>query len=241
MKDEKITPVEEAKFSSIGSWLENFWYHYKFQTVATIVVLFTVIISGYQLLSREKYDYHMLYAGPQVVAIQDLHYMTIAMEEIADDYDGNGEVSVLIDDILMLSPEEIEAAKEAGAYLDGDFMSKSMNEYYQQILGGNDVICLLSPYMYRIVYNEGGFLPLSEIFDEIPDTAYDDCGIILSETDFGKEFNGINDLPEDTILCIRRLSSMAKFKGEKKTRAAHEASIELFKKIVTYQSTQTQN
>ncbi len=241
MEDKKITPVEEAKFSSIGKWFENFWYHYKFQTVATAVVLFTVIISGYQLLSREKYDYHMLYAGPQVVAIQDLHYMTLAMEEIADDYDKNGEVSVLIDDILMLSPEEIEAAKEAGMYLDGQFMSQSMNEYYQQILGGNDVICMLSPYMYRIVYNEGGFMPLSEIFDEIPDTAYDDCGIILSETDFGKEFNGINDLPKDTVLCIRRLSSAAQFKGEKKTRAAHEASIELFKKLVTYTTPEANN
>ncbi len=236
MEDKKLQPVEEAKFSTIGKWFDNFWYHYKFQTIAAAVILFTVIVSSYQLLTREKYDYHMLYAGPQVIAVQDLYYMRDAMEQVADDYDGNGNVAVSIDDIVMLSPEELEEAASNGVSLNMDFLNQSMNEYYQQILGGDDIICMLSLYMYEIVHAENGFLPLSEIFDEIPQSAYDDYGIILSKTEFGNSFNGIDDLPEDTILCIRRLSTMAKFKGEKKTRAAHEASVELFKKLVTYTS-----
>lgn len=236
MKDEKIKPVEEPKFSSIIKWLDNFWYHYKIHTIIAAIAIVTVVVSAVQLLTRTKFDYHMLYAGPQVIAVQDLYYMRDAMEAFADDYDGSGEIAVSIDDIVMLSPEEIEEAKKNGAVLNMDFMNQSMNEYYQQIFGGDDIICMLSPYMYEIVHAEGGFLPLSELFEEIPDSAYDDCGIVLSKTDFGKEFNGINDLPDDTILCIRRLSSMAKFKGEKKTRAAHEASCELFKKIVSYES-----
>lgn len=236
MEDKKIKLVKEPKFSSIGKWLENFWYHYKFHTIGAAVILFTVIVSGYQLLSREKYDYNIMYAGPQVIAVQDLYYIQDAFEQVADDYDKNGEVAVCVDDILILSPEEIQDAKDRGVMLNLDFLNQSTTEYYQQIMVGNDIICMLSPYAYDMVYGEDGFLPLNEIFDEIPEAAYGDCGILLSKTDFGKEFNGINDLPEDTILCIRRINTLAKFKGEKKTRDIHAANVELFKKIVSYKS-----
>ena len=236
MDDKKITPEGEPKFSSIQKWLENFWYHYKVQTIIAVVAIVTVVISTVQLLNKEEYDYYLLYAGPSNIAIQDIVFMEAAVEEFADDYDKNGEVSVAIDDVVMLSPEEQQAAIDAGAVLNGDFMSTTMNSFYQQIIGGDAVICMLSPYMYSIVHDADGFLPLSEIFVEIPDSAYDDCGIVLSKTDFGKYYNGINDLPEDTVLCIRRVSTMAKIKGEKKTRAAHAANLEMFKRMVEFES-----
>ena len=80
-------------------------------------------------------------------------------------------------------------------------------------------------------------MPLSEIFgDDIPESAYDECGIVLSKTDFGQEYNGVNNLPEDTIICIRRISTLKNFKGADKTEKHHAAYVELFRKIVTYES-----
>ena len=226
--------MEDNKPKGFVKWLENFWYHYKIQTIIAVVAIFTFVISTVQLIDKKEYDYYLLYAGPTNIAIQDIVFMEAAFEELADDYDNNGEVSVAIDDVVMLSPEEQQAALDAGAVLNGDFMHTTMNNFYQQIIGGDAVICMLSPYMYGIVRDADGFIPLTEIFGEIPENAYDDCGIKLSETDFGHYYNGIDDLPKDTVLCIRRLSTMAIFKGEKKTRAAHEANVELFKKIVTF-------
>jgi len=231
--------MENKEKMDFGTWLENFWYHYKIQTLIALVAAVTVIVSTCQLVTREKYDYYMMYAGPQIVALQDLVYMQRAMEEVADDYDGNGEVNVSIDDIVMLSPEERAAAMENDAVFNPEAIQSTMTEYYQQIVGGDAIICLLSPYMYEMVHESDGFLPLAEIYGEIPAevaaAAYDDCGVKLHETNFGKSFNGIDDLPEDTILCIRRLSSMAKLKGEKKTQALHGASVELFKKLLAYE------
>ena len=79
-------------------------------------------------------------------------------------------------------------------------------------------------------------MPLAEIFEDVPDAAYDDCAIVLARTDFGQYFNGVNDLPEDTLICVRRLSTMAKFKGESKTRKAHEANVELFRQVVAFEA-----
>ena len=236
MEDKKLAPEGEPKFSDIGKWFENFWYHYKVQTIIAAVAIFTVIVCAVQYATREVYDYNLLYAGPQIVMLQDINYMEAAVEELADDRDGNGEVSVCIEDIVMLSPEEQAAAAEAGAVFNGEFLNTSMKEYTQQIFGGDAVICLLSPYMYEIVHAEGGFMPLSEIFDAVPESAYDDCAVVLAETDFGKYYNGMNDLPEDTLLCIRRLSTLAKFKGEAKTRAAHASSVELFCRMVEFKA-----
>ncbi len=227
----------EAKFD-FGKWFENFWYHYKIQALIAIVLIVTVVVSSVQLATRKHYDYYFMYAGPAVLALQDLTYIQRALEIVSDDYDGNGAVAVSIDDIVMLSPEEREASSAAGAMFNPDFLRNTMTEYYQQIVGGSAVVCMLSPYMYEMVKESGGFMPLSEIYGEVPEEVraimYDECGVILSKTEFGQAFNGIDDLPEDTVLCVRRLSTMAIFKGEEKTRALHEASVGVFKNIISY-------
>ena len=238
MKDDKITPSGEPKLSireaGFAKWFDNFWYHYKIQAIIALVLLFTVVISTVQLATRERFDYHLLYAGPRIIAVQDIAYMRRAVETVGEDIDKNGKVAVSIDDIVMLSPEERAAAMEAGSVFNAEFINQSMNEYYQQIVAGEAVVCLLSPYMYDMVHESDGFMPLAEIFDEIPASAYDDCGILLAKTEFGQSFNGMDDLPEDTILCIRRLSSLSKMKGQNKTEKLHEGYVALFKSIENY-------
>ncbi len=238
MQNREKESFQEPKLG-IGAWFDNFWYHYKAPTIIASVFIFAIVISTVQIITREKYDYFMMYAGPRVVAIQDLVYMQRAVEALGDDLDGNGEVSVSFDDIVMLSPEERAAAAEHDAMVNPDAIRMMMTEYYQQIVGGDAIICFLSPYMYGMVREADGLVPLSEIFSEIPvavsEAAYDECGLVLSKTAFGQSFNGMDDLPEDTILCIRRLSTMAKLKGEKKTKEQHASSLELFKRLALYE------
>lgn len=231
-------PVEdkETEFKDPGSnlfkWFENFWYHYKQQTIIALIAILTVVISTTQLMTREKYDFYTLYAGPQVLAMQDIVYIQRGISEFAIDYNQDGEVKVALNNIVMLSPDELAAANENGAVFNGEFIQKTMTEYYQQIIAGDAVICFLSPYMYEIVHKEGGFMTLTEIFgSDIPDAAYDDCGIVLSKTDFGISHNGIDDLPDDTIMCVRRVTTLKK---SQKFIKQHEAYIELFKAMIEY-------
>ncbi len=243
MEDKKLSGNGEPKFSDIGKevknsgfskWFENFWYHYKFHTIIGTVAVVTLFICIIQMITRDEYDYQIMYAGPQIIALRDRTYMEDAVEALADDYNGDGKVVIAFDDIVMLSPEEQKEAAENGAVFNGEFNMNSMTEYYQQIFGGDAVICILSPYMYGVVREGDGFLPLAEVLETVPDSAYDDYGISLLKTEFGQYFNGMNDLPEDTILCVRRLSTMATFKGTEKTKKDHEANLDLFRKMVNF-------
>jgi len=227
------TAVEE-KPSKIAAWFDNFWYHYKAPTIIIAALVMIVGICTVQMMTKESYDYCVIYGGPQVLAVQDIAYIERAFQEIADDYNNDGEVHVALNDVVLLSDEEILTAKERGAVFNAQFIQKTRTEFYQQIIAGDAVICLLSPTFYEEIHASGGFMKLSDLFDEIPDSAYDDCGIILSKTDFGKSFNGIDDLPEDTVMAIRCLSTLSGLKGAKKTEAWQRSYENLFRAIVNY-------
>lgn len=222
--------------TTFQSKLENIWYHYKFHICMAAVAIVTVVICVTQLVTKDESDYYAIYAGPEIFAYQDVKYIERALASVGEDRTGDKQVTVTLKDIVMLSPEELEEAKSQGAKFNNEFLQTSMTEFNQQIFTGDSVICLLSPYMYENVHEEGGFLPLSEIFDEIPDSAYDDCGIILSETDFGKDFQGISALPDNTILCMRKISTMSAFGSKKKSEKQQQDYLTLFRNIVNYTS-----
>jgi len=233
-KDEKLTAVDEPKLSTVLKWLDNFWYHYKAQVIIGAVVLVTVIISAVQFFNRDTYDHNILYAGPSGIAVMDRTNIEKSIAEIADDLNGDGEVKVTMSDVLMLSDKEYAEARARGVNLDDNFLSNSKREYSQHILGGNAVVCMLSPHVYGELVAAGGLMKISDVLGDVPDNSYGEYGIVLSKTEFGMCMNGVNMLPEDTILCVRKLSTSAKMKGEKKTQAAHDAGIKLFKAIIAY-------
>ena len=227
--------MEEKNKGKFAKWFENYWYHYKAQTLIGAVAIFTAVVCTVQMATKDKYDYYTIYAGPQILAVQDLTYIQRAIAEVGTDLNNDGAVKVALKDIVMLSPEERQAAKEEkDAEFNNGFIQTEMNDYYQQIMAGDAAVMFLSPYMYSQAKESGLFMPLSEIFDEVPESAYDDCGITLSKTEFGVSFNGVDDLPEDTIVCIRRVTSFQNMKGSKKAQKEFQQNLDLFKAIVNY-------
>ena len=227
--------LEEKKKGKLATWFENFWYHYKAQTLIAVGLIVTAAICTTQIITNDKYDYYMLYAGPQILAVQDLTYIQRAFASVGTDQNGDGEVKIALKDIVMLSPEErAAAAEEKGAEFNAEFIQTEMNDYYQQIMAGDAAVMLLSPYMYEQAKASKLFMPLSEIFGEIPESAYDETGILLSKTVFGNSFNGVDDLPEDTILCIRRVTSFQNMKNSNQAEKGFAVNLDFFKSIVTY-------
>ena len=242
VNEEELKPSgpPEQPTTPKGRW-ENFWYHYKAQTIIAAVLIITVVISVTQLFKRETYDYTVMYAGPQGVAVQDAVYIEKAFAEIGKDRTGDGKVIVAVSDLLMLSDEEIADARAKGIDLDVNFVRNSKTEFSQQIVGGDAVICMVSPYVHGLLVEAGGLMKLTDILGEAPENSYGAYGIKLSDTDFGSYFNGIRSLPDDTVLCIRSLSTAAKLKGEKKTKAIHADNVELFKRMVAFEAPEVES
>lgn len=236
---------KETKFYK---WLDNFWYHYKWITLIALLFATIIIVSTVQILTREVGDIYVLYAGTKVVSLQDSLYIEKAFETIDEiDHNDDGEINAIVRTLTIMSPEDISASNDAheeavGAKNEGYIineqmlgaqMSNSMQTFNQEILGGDSVICLLSPYTYKIVRDADGFLPLGDVLGYTPEGAYDECAVYLKDTDFGKR-EGLSSLPEDTLFCIRRISSMSFMKGHKKTEALYNYQLDKFKTALTY-------
>ncbi len=232
----------ENKFTK---WFDNFWYHNKWPVIGIIFALFVIIVCTLQMCEKEKVDTYVMYAGPDVIEGEQLINFRSALKAVLpEDFNNDGIEYVEVVTNYIMSAEEIKAAESEAVeaetaddfYIDPTFMAQNKQKFENLIVAGEYSVCFLSPYLYEEVKAGNGFMPLSEMFDELPQGAVDEYGLLLSETDFGSYFPGVNELPEDTILCMRRISTLTSFINKGATEKTYEKSMKLFRAIVNYEA-----
>lgn len=230
-------PIEVEK---VGFW-ENFWYHYKTPTILISIAVFVLVVCVWQLAGKESPDIYVMYAGPAYLTAGEVQSVKSAFRSVMEDYNGDGELGIMITDINYLSQEQI-AEKEALAEEQGvDLIidhSGNASEYERfelEIIAGESVILLLDPALYENVRKAGGLIPLTDLLGELPACAIDEWGIRFADTPFAQYFTAMSVFPEDTVLCVRTVSSMAAFKGKKKTEQLHENHVNMFGNLLTFE------
>ena len=68
----------------------------------------------------------------------------------------------------------------------------------------------------------------------IPEESYDQYSVKLCETRFGQVF--FSELPEDTLLCMRRKANFAAVMGEEEAFVLYERGVQLMKNIFAYEN-----
>ena len=213
---------------------ENFWYHYKWHTIAAIFALIVIIVCTVQCATNTKYDIQVLYAGDHVFGrtSSDGSYpeyitMVSTLEDFAKDYDGNGETNVTFLDICP-----------ARNYDDMTILETNMNtsDYY---------ICLMSEELflqYSVVdgnKNLGRFRRISDYAPAGKDYDYvSEYGIRLSSLDI-KDLPGFAGLDaENTVLCIRNVSAMSIISNKKTSEKQFANSEDMLRALLAYQKKQ---
>ena len=194
-------------------WLDNFWYHYKWHTIIAAFFVAVGVICTVQLVSRQSYDAYIMYAGGGVVFGEDEQAVKRALEYVCDDYDGDGEKNLCLTVITVLSDTELEEKQDEAAS-DGDKIgyntadrATALKNFDLEMMTGNSYLCIMSKYMYSRCDGQGRFVPLSDIFDEVPQSADDEYGIRLADTEFGRYFSAaFASMGEDCVVCLRRQS-----------------------------------
>ena len=157
--------------SKIRSKIENYWYHYKWQTiiVAGFVVIIAVLIV--QFAHRDSYDAEVIYAGNanltpnQVTEIQSAFSLCLT-----GDRDGDGKKSVQLYSFYLPTAAQIkelesQAVEEDILYVPNNAqISETRAAFTNQIYVGEALVCLLDPEWYALVLENNGFVPLGEIF-----------------------------------------------------------------------------
>lgn len=227
----------------ILKWLDNYWYHYKWVTIVTAFFVITLTIIAVQMITKTDPDCNILYGGPAVLTANQAKEIENAFNSLLpEDFNGDGEKKISFQITTLMTKEQIAAAETQAAENSSVFIynPKSLEDnktnFSTQLFSGEYVICLIDPEQYKNVHDAGGFALLSELFDEnkIPEYSYDDCALILSETDFAKFFTAISALPDDTLICVRKMSSVSVFKGKKKAEEEYNNHLKLYYNIIGF-------
>lgn len=237
--NEKLESSATYKKMSAAEWLDNYWYHYKWHTIVALFILIVGVICTLQMCSKTTYDGYVLYAGEHPIdntsSDSSYHTMISAFKLVCEDYDENGTVSPVFKNLLVPSSEE------SGKLIDKGYDKLiSMNtEEYREIMAYSSeyYICFLSEDLF-LSYDtptSSGAYPLCDLEQYLPEGSdaqmISPRGIYLSSTDFYK-LAGINELPEDTVICLK---AKLKLPGASGADEAFESSVDMLKKILAYE------
>lgn len=224
-------------------WLENYWYHYKWHTliVAFFVVMLTVM--GVQMCSREDNDIYIIYAGPTILSDAKRLEVADAFQQIMPkDYDGDGKKSVDFMDLILMDHDQLKQAYKDGAnqyFLNETTVEQAKETLSVQAMAGDYVIFLIDKAWYSDLHNAMAFVPFTEL-EELGFTLsanarkYDDCSYYLNSLDFAKFFNCFDGFPDDTLVCVRRMTTAASIKGQKKTKAAYDRHMDYYQALISF-------
>ncbi len=223
--------------SKLRLWCENYWYHYKWQTVFGVFFLIVGIICVAQTVNVQSYDAYVMYAGNYQMSRVEFLDMQNELERVIVDGDGDGKIVVDMRDIMVLSAEEIQKRKDEGYEVMEGLMADNLTLFDNEILSGEATICMLSPMLFERANAGGAFLPIAEFVGDAEAEYYSEYGVYLHSIPFG-ELPGLRDLPEDTILCVRRVSTMASLFGKKEAERDHARNLEAVRTIFAYKREQ---
>jgi len=242
--EENDNPYESNIPQKKVSKLENFWYLHKWHLGIGIFAAVIVIILLCQLIFNIPADVYIMYTGPQPIIGNDYENLEDAFEAAMDDYNGDGHKEISFTDNTFLTTAEIERRqKEALAIKEKDpdypaytYDATSNNAAYQrfmaEVTSGSHMFCMLDPDLYLGLREQGGFVPLSDIFENVPE-GEDEYGIRLGNTDFYKSNPKLRFLPPNTMIAVRLPSTLDTKSGDRKHEML-EAHKKLLRAIYEY-------
>ena len=163
------------------SWLENYWYYYKWHTLAGILVLLVIIVSATQCATTLKPDLNvMMVTQGKSVTTDELGIMERAMSGTVADYNKDGVSKVRIT-YLDFHSTDVMALAAAQQKMLGEFSS------------ADQFILIMDEYSYRNIKKLG---VLDKMSDAVPEVKSDDgYRVLLSDLPVfkGQQINLLTD------------------------------------------------
>ena len=162
----------------------NFLYHYKWYTIAIILIIATITFCTAQCVMKPDFDYRIVYFSKDYAT--DAHTIAIAeyFEKISEDLDGNGEVNIQVINCSYVGD---------GSYTQQ--RSTMMSKLQSIIVSEETALLYITDKVSLNFFNsmaEGGFFESEPL--ELVDSFYDATNV--------KE---IGPLPKELIIGCRRV------------------------------------
>ncbi len=222
--------------------VENFFYHYKWHTIAVIFIIFTVTICTLQMCKKQSFDIHILYAGGTSVSMTagegeaESHRSELinASKRFTSDFDSDGTKNIDFSTLYIPTSEqleEIEAAAGGDISVNYTLIMENKESFNQYMIYGDYYIVLMSKSLCEELISRGNSNPLAEVSYYLPENYSEkgyrllgEYGVYLNSTPL-YDNPGFSKLGEDTVLCIRRYSEIS----NKESKEFHTRSEEIFR------------
>ncbi len=221
---------EKESFQSSGDiavqgrflkWLDNFWYHHKWTVIISAFFLTVFLVCFVQCMQTVETDIPVVFAGGYV------------RQEGTDEYTWSSSERSLIEDILqnlfeknggyegkkvgfltysVYTEEELraKATDEDGNFSQYAFTSAKQNNlneldtFSNYRMTGECSVWFVSPYVYDEKKISETSVPLTELFETLPESAYDAYAIRLGDTAFYRYYDVFQRMPADTLIVLSR-------------------------------------
>ncbi len=239
MNDEKQNGgdivIKKGKFLT---WLDNYWYHYKWPTIVVAFFLIVFLVCTLQICTRQDNDILVTYAGPNSLSTEEKVAIEAALNKaLPESFAGKDDATAGFVSYYVLSQSQIESMEKQtdseGHKLysvDRSFVSGELSTFDKQLGTGSGSIILIDKWIYERDGMEGRLTPLADVFGETPKGAIDEYAIRLGDTEFYKNNPQLSFLNPDTVICLH-----AKIFGQKN----YENEIEAFKAYATIAKSDT--
>ncbi len=224
-------------------WADNYWYHYKWPTLIALVFILTFAIGFGQIVAEKNdYDVYALYAGhsylekiphDEIVGILKENAEKVAKKKNdSDEKDVNLQMLIyLTDDQIAALKEETEAAGEPFSF---DYVENNniFKTYMKQLVSGENVIMFLSPMMYETAVENDALYKIRDILGrDIPGMTDSGTGIVLKDSGLCEKYPVFSSLPEDSVICFRKVTHAMKLIGRNESKNAHKFQLEVAKEL----------
>ena len=200
--------------NNFRAWWDNFWYHNKWKTIFVVFLVLVVLIAVMQMEADTEYDAKVLYAGPHLFTAEERASLESAFSQIlGSDYNKDQKKNTLLADLTIFTDEQLSellnSTDDASLLVQYNMHSEDQKKqsFLQEATVGEHIICLLDPHWYEMLKERGGLVELEAVLGYRPEGALDEFGIRVKDLKFGQFYDIFDVLPEDTVLCMRIMSS----------------------------------
>lgn len=205
-------------------WIENFWYHNKYTTIAVIAAAIFLGVSIGQMVSKKSPDANFLYMGTASISFtsQGLIQESVGVF-MKEDYNEDGEKSIDYIELTVLDPKKAQDFDKT-TYTSHEIDKVANERFTAELVAGDSMIYLADQKYYETALAQDVLMPLEEILDEVPEKARDKYSVYLRDLDIFY-LPGFNKLPGDTVIFVRYPVSLADSKKDLEEREKNNLSV----------------
>ncbi len=198
--------------SRFVKWLDNFWYHYKWHTIVVAFFLFVGLVCFWQCSSSVSGDLTFTYCGNYTLSQQERIKINDVFEVISPKKEDGNHLTVVLNDFSVYNEEELRAlyTDEDGklstvAYNNAKKLNtEHLSTFGTYVMTGESAIWFVSEFVFEERDLEKVAVPLSELFEKVPESAVNDYALRLGDTELYQYYDALKVLPADTLIVLPR-------------------------------------